>query len=383
MSTIAQTTTPSAGHSWRDTPIHPLAADLFPLDPADSKPATDLADSIKRQGVLESIKLWQGQIIDGRRRFRVCLEQDREPRFEPLDLADDEAALCAIVGLNHDRRKQLSRAQRDELIVKLRHKGMSTRAITKTTNTGDRRVNQVIAKANEVHAASGEGTSLFSDKVTGLDGKTYPTQQGQSWLAIYGLRAQGLSHAAISKALGVSTRTIVRALKAQKAAEAKAAVPVEVEQPAPSSQEQEPEQAEEPPTPSNPWAKPDPSVWPSRDDVEWMCDAIHEIPKDVRPMLIDWVFEALSHSLFETKTSTAQERAEGFASTFLKGAWKAIETLKLPTKAKPEKPTPIKPKPAKGKASDPKVLADLAAEFSYAMTHDPDDDNALSDQGAA
>ena len=43
-----------------------------------------LKASIREDGLLEPIAIWDGEVIDGRHRYKACLETDVEPRFEHL-----------------------------------------------------------------------------------------------------------------------------------------------------------------------------------------------------------------------------------------------------------------------------------------------------------
>jgi len=59
-------------------PIHPLAA----IIPEMSLQAyDDLASSIREHGLMEPIVLLDGAILDGRNRYRACIEIGTEPRF--------------------------------------------------------------------------------------------------------------------------------------------------------------------------------------------------------------------------------------------------------------------------------------------------------------
>lgn len=57
---------------------HPLA-DIFELIEGDE--FTNLVEDIKEQGLLEPITLLDGKILDGRNRYRACLEAGEDPIF--------------------------------------------------------------------------------------------------------------------------------------------------------------------------------------------------------------------------------------------------------------------------------------------------------------
>ncbi|HXH11181.1 MAG TPA: MT-A70 family methyltransferase [Alphaproteobacteria bacterium] len=80
-------------------PIHP-AADLFPaLSEAELH---DLAEDIRQHGLHEPIKLYQGQILDGRHRYKACAMADVPPRFETLP--DDTNPYDYVWSANAERR---------------------------------------------------------------------------------------------------------------------------------------------------------------------------------------------------------------------------------------------------------------------------------------
>jgi ParB-like chromosome segregation protein Spo0J len=58
---------------------HPIA-DLFPLLKGEELQA--LADDIKENGLYEAILVFEGEIIDGRNRWRACKMAGVEPRIE-------------------------------------------------------------------------------------------------------------------------------------------------------------------------------------------------------------------------------------------------------------------------------------------------------------
>lgn len=79
--------------------IHPAAAE-FPLLPEPR--LNELADDIRRNGQLDPIRLYDGQIIDGRNRYRACEMLGIEPRTENLPADIDPYAY--VWSLNGERR---------------------------------------------------------------------------------------------------------------------------------------------------------------------------------------------------------------------------------------------------------------------------------------
>jgi hypothetical protein len=82
-----------------DLQFHP-AANEFPL--LDDKRLAELSENIRQNGQRETIKLFSGQIVDGRNRFRACLLGNIEPQFETLDPATDPWSY--VWSLNGERR---------------------------------------------------------------------------------------------------------------------------------------------------------------------------------------------------------------------------------------------------------------------------------------
>lgn len=96
----------------KNIPFHPLA-DIFPL--IHGKEFVELKRDIRENGVHEPIVLLDGQILDGRNRFRACQEVSVEPDFVEYD-GDDPAGF--VVSLNLHRR-HLNESQRAMVAAKL------------------------------------------------------------------------------------------------------------------------------------------------------------------------------------------------------------------------------------------------------------------------
>ena len=89
-----------------DLAFHAIA-DIFPL--MDGQPLAVLTADIRQHGLREPIWLYEGQILDGRNRYRACRAAGIEPVF--VDYSGNDA-LGFVVSLNLHRR-HLSEPQRE------------------------------------------------------------------------------------------------------------------------------------------------------------------------------------------------------------------------------------------------------------------------------
>ena len=88
--------------------FHPVA-NAFPL--MTGKGFDDLVADIREHGLREPIWLHRdGRILDGRNRYRACIEAKHEPRFQPYTGSEEE--LAAFVVSMNVRRRHLNESQR-------------------------------------------------------------------------------------------------------------------------------------------------------------------------------------------------------------------------------------------------------------------------------
>ncbi len=81
-------------------------AGMFPL--MNGTGFKELADSIEEQGLQLPIELYQGKILDGRNRYRACLDRDIEPDLIDVE-PDDPVAYVLAMNLH---RRHLNESQR-------------------------------------------------------------------------------------------------------------------------------------------------------------------------------------------------------------------------------------------------------------------------------
>lgn len=91
-----------------EMPIHEIA-NLWPKM-ADDEWAEFLAD-ITANGLLDPILTWHGKIVDGKHRYRACVETGTKPRFDVLPNEWDEWRVAAHCQSKH-RRRNLSATQK-------------------------------------------------------------------------------------------------------------------------------------------------------------------------------------------------------------------------------------------------------------------------------
>jgi ParB-like chromosome segregation protein Spo0J len=124
---------------------HPLA-EFF--DMLDDAALNDLAADIKKNGLRESIKVWDGHILDGRNRYAACKLAGVKPTVEGLNLRDENEAADYVISRNIKRR-HLTKPQRDVLISRLKKRPewaqASNRAIAKQIGVGETTVRRALS----------------------------------------------------------------------------------------------------------------------------------------------------------------------------------------------------------------------------------------------
>lgn len=92
--------------------LHPIAK-IFPL--MEGVEFRELVEDIRTHGLREPIVLFEGEILDGRNRYRACLAAQADPRYE-LYGGNDPLAFVASVNLH---RRHLDASQRAMIAAEL------------------------------------------------------------------------------------------------------------------------------------------------------------------------------------------------------------------------------------------------------------------------
>ena len=79
--------------------IHP-AADAFPM--MNGKRFSELVDDIREHGLIEAITLFEGKILDGRNRYKACLELGIDPKTKQISDVDPWAYVWSLNGERRD-----------------------------------------------------------------------------------------------------------------------------------------------------------------------------------------------------------------------------------------------------------------------------------------
>lgn len=94
-------------------PVHPIA-DLFPM--MSESEFLEMKADIGRNGQIEEIVVWNGQLLDGRNRLRACTELGLDPNWIELEIDVDPVAWVVSHNLH---RRHLTAPQRAMVADKL------------------------------------------------------------------------------------------------------------------------------------------------------------------------------------------------------------------------------------------------------------------------
>jgi len=89
-------------------------ADYFPM--MDDDEFAELVDDVRENGLLEPIVLFEGKILDGRNRYRACIESDVEPCYTTYS---GDSPVSYIVSKNIHRR-HLNKTQQATILIDLK-----------------------------------------------------------------------------------------------------------------------------------------------------------------------------------------------------------------------------------------------------------------------
>jgi len=150
--------------------FHPLA-NIFPLIDGDDFAA--LTADIRAQGLREKIKLYDGMILDGRNRYRACLEAGVDPVFEIFSGADP---IAYVVSLNL-RRRMLDESQRAMVAARMANMRRGERTDVCSKFHGKLISQAEAAKLTNVSERSLRSARKVIDK--GVEGLTAAVDQGR------------------------------------------------------------------------------------------------------------------------------------------------------------------------------------------------------------
>jgi hypothetical protein len=160
--------------------IHPLAKGIFP--PITGEEYKTLKEDIEAHGVRHAIVLYQGKILDGCNRDKVCYELNIDP--PTTNLPQDADPLEFVVSANIHRR-HLDESQRGMLVAKLANmkrgdnqhtgQGQPIGATSRVLNVGERTATRCktvltkgIPKLTEM-VSEGKLRASVAEKVANLD----------------------------------------------------------------------------------------------------------------------------------------------------------------------------------------------------------------------
>lgn len=212
------------------------AANLFPLDDGT---LYILVDDIRANGQIESIKLYEGKILDGRRRYLACKNLGIEPRFQTVKPPDP---IAYSLSLNLKRRNlgpsdlAMVAARAETLYESERKKALER----KRTAGGDRKSAEAKSLVDDGPQAipdAGKTRDKVAEIVSSKNGKAVTGRTVDRARRVIRDGTPALIAAVDAKKLAVSTAALATDLPAEKqdaiAAEAMAEKRPRLHRPAP------------------------------------------------------------------------------------------------------------------------------------------------------
>jgi hypothetical protein len=176
--------------------FHPLAV-VFPLMAGGEY--AELIRDIREYGLNEPIAVYEDKILDGRNRYRACLEAGVEPHFTTFK-GDDPIAFVISQNI---RRRHLTAEQKRELIANLikATPEKSDRQIAETVRTSHHTVGDVRAKMES------RGQVAHVETRTDSKGRQQPARKPRNYLRVKILRASKLGDDVMAKIKGTAAPT--------------------------------------------------------------------------------------------------------------------------------------------------------------------------------
>jgi hypothetical protein len=151
---------------WYDTndyDFHPLSM-WFPL--MEGEEFENFTNDVGRTGQRETVKLYQGKILDGRNRYLACKARGIPCRYENWNGEGDPADY--VISMNFHRR-HLTAEARQKLVLELRKDGKSIRQIAERLQTS---VGSVHRDIDQATVPNGTVAGELPSTIKGKDGKS-------------------------------------------------------------------------------------------------------------------------------------------------------------------------------------------------------------------
>lgn len=144
--------------------FHPLAEE-FPL--LEGEDYADLVEDIRANGLIHAITLYQGQILDGRNRYRACRDAGVEPRFEEYTGDDPEGFVESKNDHRRHSAQEIQMARRQKRIARVKQAsqdGKSQRQIAREEGVSEGQVRRDLKEA-EI-ASGGDAPEIIDPEIS-------------------------------------------------------------------------------------------------------------------------------------------------------------------------------------------------------------------------